>query len=291
MKQKTFLCLFLLSSLIMAPIALQAQQEAQKQTTSAKPERQIKLEGQVNFRDLGGYRTTDGRIVKNGLIYRAGQLNKLTDADISKLKELGIRTVIDFRATAEAETRGKDRLPEGVRNISLPIDINSLPKDEEGTSAGPADFMLQATRSIMIHRTDIYAALIQELAEPENRPLVFHCTAGKDRAGVGAAIVLTLLGVPWKTVREDYLLSNFYRREGNERDFARIREYEAKKQGISPDQVSMKPYEGLLLVKPEYIDAAHDEVIRKYGSMESYLQKGLGISKEMILKLQKELLE
>jgi protein-tyrosine phosphatase len=290
MKSKTFICLLLLS-LIAAPMTLQAQQATQLPSASEKLERQIKLEGQNNFRDLGGYRTKDGRAVKHGLIYRSGQLNKLTDADISKLEKLGIHTVIDFRGIAETEKRGKDKLPEGVHSLSLPIDFDSLPKDEEDTSAGPADFMLQATRSIMVHRTDVYATLIKELAEPENRPLVFHCTAGKDRTGVGAAIVLTLLGVPWETVREDYLLSNFYRREQNERDFAKIREYEAKRLSLPPDQVNMKPYEGLLLVKPEYIDAAHDAVIRKYGSMEAYLKKGLGISKGTIRKLRKELLE
>ena len=254
----------------------------------------MKLEGQANFRDLGGYKTTDGHRVKYGVIYRSGQLNKLSDADLAKLKALGIRTVIDLRGTAEAETRGKDRLPDGVRSVSYPIDPSSLPKEEPSSgaaSAGNSDLMLQMTRSIMINRTDVYASIIRDLAEPANRPLVFHCTAGKDRTGIGSAIVLTLLGVPWETVRDDYLLSNFYRKDENERDLKILREDIAKRQGIPPGQVDMTAYEGMFLVKPEYLDAAHDEVIRRFGSMESFLRKGLGISDETINTLRNELLE
>jgi protein-tyrosine phosphatase len=143
----------------------------------------------------------------------------------------------------------------------------------------------------MLNRTKEYAALIRQLAKPQNRPLVFHCTAGKDRAGVGAAIVLTLLGVPWETVQEDYLLSNFYRRDANEKDLKSLREDIAKKKGIPQEQVDMTSYEAKFSVKPEYLEAAHKEAISKYGSMESYLRKGLGISDKMISRLRNELLE
>jgi protein-tyrosine phosphatase len=280
-----------------ALFALRGEQALQEKHETKAHERQIKLEGQDNFRDLGGYETKDGRKVKWGVIYRAGQLNKLSDADISRLEALRIRTVVDLRGTSEAKTRGKDRLPERVRRVRLPIDMNRLlkaikKKSAPGSStAEGADSMLQATKSIMLDRTNVYAALIRELAKPQNRPLVFHCTAGKDRTGVGGAIVLTLLGVPWETVREDYLLSNYYRKDGNERDLKELRNDIAKKKGIPPEQVDMTSYEALYFVEPEYLDAAFKEVIKKYGSMESYLRKGLGISDMMIEKLRNELLE
>ncbi len=295
-QRKIFFLIFSIT-LSASLLACQPEQAAKEKLEIKEQDRQIKLDGQPNFRDIGGYRTNDGHRVKWGLIFRAGQLCNLTDADLARLEKLKIRTVVDLRGTSEVETRGKDRLPNGVRRVSLPIDIYSLPKQDKAETSpksspgGPKDFMLQATRSIMINCTDVYAALIRELAEPENRPLVFHCTAGKDRAGIGAAIVLTLLGVPWETVREDYLLSNFYRREENERGLKNIRDNIAKRQGIPPEQVDMTTYEAMFLVKPEYLDAAHDEVVRRYGSMESYLQKGLGISDEMINKLRSELLE
>ena len=295
-QQKMFFLIFLLT-LCVSLFACQQEQAEKEKYEINEQERQIKLDGQHNFRDLGGYWTKDGRRVKRGLIFRAGQLSNLSDADLARLEKLKIRTVVDLRGISEVETRGKDRLPNGVRRVSFPIDLNSLPKEEkaevspEGSSAGPTDFMLQATPSIMINYTDVYAALIREVAKPENLPLVFHCTAGKDRAGIGTAIVLTLLGVPWETVREDYVLSNFYRKEENERGLKNIRDNIAKKQGIPPEQVDMTIYEAMFLVKPEYLDAAHDEVVRRYGSMESYLRKGLGISDEMISKLRSELLE
>lgn len=280
-----------------APFGIHAEQALQEKHAIKAHERQIKLEGQDNFRDLGGYQTIDGRKVKWGLIYRSGQLSKLTDADISRLEQLKIRTVIDLRGPSEVETRGKDRLPEGVRSLSLPIGVGGPAKTgkEEPASAGASanrkDFMLEATRSIMLDRTDVYSVLIRELADAQNRPLLFHCTAGKDRAGVGTAIVLTLLGVPWETVREDYLLSNLYRKNENERDLSNLRNDIAKKQGIPPEQVDLSGYESMYYVKPEYIDAAHQDVISRYGSMEAYIKKGLGISDELIVRLRKELLE
>lgn len=241
--------------------------------------------------------------MKWGLIYRAGQLNELTDEDLAVLKKLQIRTVVDFRGTDEVESRGKDRLPEGVRSVSYPIGVGGpppKPKEEPAPPASPAppvaagerpDFMLEATRSIMSQRTEVYAALIRELADPANRPLVFHCTAGKDRAGIGAAIVLNMLGVPWETVRDDYLLSNYYRKEENERELGKIRADMSQKQGIPPEEVDITPFEAMFSVKPEYLDAARDEVLRKYGSMEAYFRQGLGISDETVLKLRNELLE
>jgi protein-tyrosine phosphatase len=291
--RRRLLCTSLLLLLGTASFVLNAEQVPKDKNQTNAHERHITLEGQPNFRDLGGYKTTDGHTVKWGLIYRAGQLSKLTPADLSKLKQLGIRTVVDLRGPAEVE-RGKDLLPEGARGVNYPIDIGSLPKEtpaQAGATAPPGDVMLQATKSIMLYRTDVYAGLIRELADPQNRPLVFHCTAGKDRAGVGSAIVLSLLGVPWETVREDYLLSNYYRKEENESELKRIRDGIAKREGVPPEKVDMSTYEPMYYVKPEYIDAAHQAVIKKYGSMESYLKKGLGISDETIHRLRNELLE
>jgi protein-tyrosine phosphatase len=266
-------------------------------------QRHIRLDGQDNFRDLGGYQTSDGRTVKWGQIYRAGQLSKLSRTDISRLRSLKICTVIDFRGQSEVEKRGTDLLPEGVRRISLPIAIKSdgsakKEKEEKSSSSDSPDssvsgkeLMRKMTRSIMLDRPDVYSAMIRELIVSQNRPLLFHCTAGKDRTGVGAAIILTLLGVPWETVREDYLLSNVYRKKENERDLKDIRKDIAKKKGIPAAKVDMSTYEALYYVEAEYLDAAYQEVISTYGSMESYLQNALGISDEMISKLQNELLE
>ena len=133
LRKKSFFILLLIA-FSASPFACQSKQAVKELPEIKEHERQVKLDGQANFRDLGGYSTTDGRSVKWGLIYRAGQLNELSDADLSKLKELDIRTVIDLRGTSEAESRGKDRLPDGVRNMSYPIDVMSLPKEEENVT-------------------------------------------------------------------------------------------------------------------------------------------------------------
>jgi protein-tyrosine phosphatase len=296
-QQRAFLFLAIFLALGASPFAGQAKPETQAKNETSRHERRIILEGQPNFRDLGGYRTQDGHRVKWGLIYRSGQLSKLTDADLSVLEALKLRTVVDLRGAAEAESRGKDRLPEGVRSVSYPIDVVGNGKTANGQPASAKtpqqnrDFMLQATRSIMLNRTDVYSSLIHELASPANRPLVFHCTQGKDRTGIGAAIVLTVLGVPWETVREDYILTNIYRREENERDLKNLRDGLAQKSGIPPEQVDMSTYEAMYYVKPEYIDTARQDAIDKYGSMENFIRKGLGISDEVIERLRRELLE
>ena len=262
--------------------------------SSAAPERQIKLERQDNFRDLGGYKTADGRIVRWGQVYRSGQLNRLSDSDVSKLKDLKIRTAIDLRSMEEVESTGKDRLPDDTRGINFPIDIASVFREDKPKSrsfADSDDFMLKATRSMMVNRTGTYSALIHEIADPDSRPIVFHCTAGKDRTGVGAAILLTLLGVPWETVRNDYLISNDFRKAVNEKGLKVLREELAKRKGIPSEQVDMTNYEGTYLVKPDYIDAAHDEIIQRFGSMEAYIRNGLGISDDLVKKLRDSLLQ
>jgi protein-tyrosine phosphatase len=296
-KRIHFLSIFVLLAVNALLFAGRPEQAPQGRKEAPAHERHIKLEGQANFRDLGGYRTTDGRTVKWGVVYRSGQLSKLSDADLSKLKKLQIHSVIDLRGPSEVESRGKDRLPEGARGMSYPIDMTVLMKmmrEEPGSPASPAsstDIMPQATRAIILYRPEVFASLIRDLAEPKNRPLLFHCTAGKDRAGVSAAIVLTLLGVPWETVREDYLLSNVYPKEEVEKELKNMRESIAKQKGIAPEQVDMSGYQAMYFVKPEYLDAAYQGVIGKYGSMETYIRESLGISDELVKQLRSELLE
>ncbi|MDR1728040.1 MAG: tyrosine-protein phosphatase [Acidobacteriota bacterium] len=273
--------------------------EVGQQTGADDSQRQVKLDGQDNFRDLGGYRTADGRHVKWGQVYRAGQLSKLSDADVARLEKLGVRTVIDFRGEDELESRGLDRLPRGVRFLHQPIGLGSLLRVERQAAASPGggdaapgavSMQLMAER-IMLEHTGEYATLVRELAAAQNRPLVFHCTAGKDRTGVGGAVVLTLLGVPWETVREDYLLSNFYRREENRRDLENLRANIAKGRGVAPEEVDVKPYERMYLVDGAYIDAARAAAVERYGSMENYIREGLDIDDGTVARLRAELLE
>jgi len=181
--------------------------------------RRIELSGQDNFRDLGGYETADGRRVKWRHLFRSGELCELSEGDVECLAALGVRTVVDLRGESEVERKGPDRLPAGASLTSIAIEPGDLsPFLGRAFSTGdfgavPEDLLPRINRDYIQSWRHQLGALLRIAADPANRPLVFHCTQGKDRAGISAAVLLSALGVPWETVLEDYLLSNELRRE------------------------------------------------------------------------------
>jgi protein-tyrosine phosphatase len=268
--------------------------------TGAPADRHVVLDGQPNFRDLGGYETADGRTVKWGQVYRSGELPRLSDADVARLEELGIRTVVNFLTPLETEARGPDRLPDGSREISQPISggadggLAKVVSDARKTgdfSKVPVELNAEIHRLIVQEARDQYAILFRQIADPSNRPMVFHCSHGVHRTGTAAAILLATLGVPWETVREDYLLSNEYRKEEIEKRLAQLRQLAAKSQGIEPDQVDTTNMEAFYILQGSYIDATRDQIVEGYGSLDGYLRKGLGLSEAEIERLRTELLE
>ena len=258
-------------------------------------DRHIPLAGQPNFRDLGGYAAADGRRIKWGVVFRSGELSQLTDDDVGKLGELGIRTVVDLRSPEEVSARGEGRLPPGVRVVPMPIASSDMfakliPMFLKGDfSAVPPDLLDRINRVLVREFTEQYAGLLGALSDPASRPLVFHCTQGKDRAGFGAAMVLSALGVPWDTVLEDYLLSNHYRKEENDKMLEMIRGL-ASGRGDG-EEIASSRVEGLLYVKEQSLQAAHAEIIERHGSVEAFLTNGLGCSSEGLARLRNELLE
>ncbi|MBK5096787.1 MAG: tyrosine-protein phosphatase [Gemmatimonadetes bacterium] len=268
--------------------------------TSAAPERHVELEGQHNFRDVGGYEAADGRTVKWGQIYRSGQLPDLSDADVEQLDSLGIRTVITFLVPKEIENYGEDRVPESTRQVYLPI-TGELAEElslQAGMairtgdfSALPADLNPEVHRLLLEDAREEYAAVLRTAADPTNRPLVYHCSHGVHRTGTATAILLSALGVPWETVRQDYLLSNVYRADEVEAELARIRSKVASDRGISPEEVDMTNVEAFYYLEGHYIDSTLEKAVEDYGSMEAYIRDGLGISDEEIEHLRAELLE
>jgi len=261
---------------------------------------QVRLEGQPNFRDIGGYQTSDGKTVKKGLVYRSGELPRLTDQDLQKLDELGIKTVVNFLTLSEIESKGRDRLPEGVKEIPMPMETGNMGDLAEAVKYARAtgDFTeVPPELNAEIHRMAIdqgreyYAELLRELARPESKPLVFHCSHGVHRTGTAAAILLSALGVPWETVREDYMLSNSYRAEEVERRLGQLREKAAETFLIEPEEVDMTNIRAFYILEPEYIDASLEEAVKQYGSMDNYIREGLDIDEETIQALRDQLLE
>lgn len=259
--------------------------------------RHVPLSGQPNFRDLGGYAAVDGRTVKWGLVFRSGELSQLSDDDLSRLGGLGIRAVVDLRSPEEVSARGAGRLPPDAQAYPMPIASSDMfakliPMFLKGDfSQLPPDMLDSMNRILVRDFTEQYSGLFRVLSDPGNRPLVFHCTQGKDRAGFGAALVLSALGVPWQTVVEDYLLSNHFRKAENDRMLAMIRSLGASQAGPDGEQTAFSSVEGLLYVKEQSLQAAYAEIIERHGSMAAFLTEGLGCSEEGLRRLRDDLLE
>lgn len=264
------------------------------------PSRLVALDGQPNFRDLGGYQTADGQTVKWRQIFRSGELPRLSEDDVATLEEIEIRTVISFLTKAEIAERGEGRLPDGTRRIALSMEAGDLGElaavvlDARSTgdfSAVPPEINPDLHRRLMKEAKEQYAALLREIIDPTNRPLVFHCSHGIHRTGTGAAILLSALGVPWETVREDYLLSNDARAEAIDERLAQLKALYAQNRGIPIEEVDTTNMEAFYLLEGAYIDAALDAAVADYGSMDAYIRIGLGLTETEIEALRQELLE
>lgn len=165
------------------------------------------MTGCHNFRDLGGYGTVDGRRTRWRCLFRADGLSQLTTEDKAQITELGIATVIDLRTALEVDARG--RFPEDMGAVSyyhLPL-TDTFPGEEQAPAWDDAAFVTARYLGMLAEGTESVAEAVRILAEPRNRPAVFHCSVGKDRTGVLAAVMLGFLGVSDDIIVEDYALS------------------------------------------------------------------------------------
>jgi protein-tyrosine phosphatase len=167
-------------------------------------DREIALDGLVNVRDLGGLRTADGRAVRPRQVIRADNPKSLTEAGRAALVELvSPAVVVDLRIPLELEREGYDLEGVPARIVSLPMIPQSGVTDEQ-IASGLADSLPEDyRREIEVNAASIVGVL-RLLAEPANRPLVVHCTAGKDRTGIVTAMILSILGVPDAEIAADY---------------------------------------------------------------------------------------
>ena len=249
-------------------------------------DRSLHLPTSPNLRDVGGYRTTDGRWVKMGRIFRSDQLDRLTERDRGLLGAAGVRLVADLRTVSERE-REPDRLPDGAEHIVLDVAADSkgsLGGDMKqafakiATGKG-AEMLTEANRDFVSldSARASYQTLLNRLAAPSAVPTLYHCTAGKDRTGWASAVILTILGVPRETVMADYLASNVYLEQKNAASVAAL--------ARSSTPVPAAYLEPVLTVRASYIEAAFDEVNRRYGSFDAYVRDGLGIDDATVAAL------
>ena len=169
--------------------------------------RRIELEGAFNFRDLGGYPTTSGGKVPEGLLYRSDDLFRLSESDLAVMETLGIKTVIDLRTEIEAQIRGRfpvDKLPLDYVRKSL-IDISADYTSASGNGAN--DFIFHRYVQILTQGSEAIRQVLERLFDPQSLPAVFHCAIGKDRTGLVAALALETMGVERSYVALDYALT------------------------------------------------------------------------------------
>src|SRR5882757_5436452 len=166
----------------------------------------VPLEGGSNFRDLGGYRTADGRIVRRATVFRSAHLGNLTEEDRAALARLGVRTIVDLRGVSEAA-----ETPHSIDGVDCRVVGAKIRGAVADGSANPhlmMQFLTDHYRDYPRRCAPGFRTLFATLSDGTHRPLVFHCTAGKDRTGFASALLLSLLGVPWESVMEDYLRTN-----------------------------------------------------------------------------------
>lgn len=171
------------------------------------PDRHLPLEGAFNFRDLGGYPTADGRSVRWRTLYRADAVHRLPDEELDLLAERGVRTIIDLRTASEVEHGHLHDEARGLQHVHLDVLGATWKPDDLPDDADPG----QVLGDLYIAMVTIGAGALRDalllLADAGRLPAVFHCAAGKDRTGVLAATVLSLLGVADEVIVADYAIS------------------------------------------------------------------------------------
>jgi len=227
------------------------------------PTEDLRFPNPSNFRDLGVYAGADGRRMRRRRLFRSDHLGALEQPDVAALAALNIGRVLDLRGAAERAS-AMCTLP-GVAVHSLAIEPTIVQVLTELVAAGQAitpddvvAHMRDTYRGFVLHNTHRFAELFGHLLESD-APLVFHCTAGKDRTGFAAALVQRALGVSQDDVLHDYLLTN-----------GRLKPPGAVRYGLTLEVAQV-----LWRVQPEFLQASFDAVGEEYGGLEGYLRDGL----------------
>lgn len=245
--------------------------------------RAVKLEGGSNFRDLGGYPAANGRHVKWGHIYRSADISHLTDADLLALQRRHVALVCDLRGPQEV-AQAPDRLPAGARRVALPagsekIDLRLL---SSGAKNVNRDSLMRAAYTNISFFKEKYKPMFDQLVVlPGDEALLFHCTAGKDRTGIGTALVLSALGVDRQTILKDYAATNVYWQAGREQILQRTAQA-----GLSAE--AMRP---MLIANPAYLAGTFAAIDQQYGSVDKYLATVMDLTPQKLAMLRAKYLQ
>ena len=247
----------------------------------------------ANIRDLGGMPTAGGRRIRPGKLIRSGHLEKLSAADREQLSGL-LSLVVDLR-TEEERTRQPDQSLPGVENRHLPI-LNTLTggitREEEADASVTSDLLLdpEAAKAYMCKTyrdlagsaftTSQYAAFVRLLLKEREKAVLWHCTAGKDRAGIAALIVEEILGVPREEIIADYLRTNEYLAKDVRYLIGFVKQQTGTESPLADESLQY-----LFGAEEEYLAAYYETIEGKYGNYGTFLRKGLGLREEEIAQL------
>lgn len=232
----------------------------------------VPIQNGINFRDLGGIKTSDGRQIRSGMLYRSGEFSRLSDEEKKFLSdELNLHYVLDYRDQLEI-----DRNPDNLWNNSQYFNIPANPLSDEITASlvsddifvlkkySPLDFMIKLYQLLPFNNL-AYKKLISILLNANGKPLVQHCAVGKDRTGVGVTLTLFALGVSEDVIMQDYLLTeqylNDYRQAVLSQNKSKLSAEEFEKQKI------------IFSAKQEFLTAAIDEIKKRYNTIDNWLHQ------------------
>lgn len=262
---------------------------------------EIKLEGAKNVRDLCDIPCIDGRKIKRGRIVRSSNLSNLTENDIKLFKDYGLCKIVDFRTDAEIE-KAKDKEIEGVKYHFNPIikalTLGTTRRDTYKRSLEEIflDFTIELGEAAPEWLADLYIPLVSDdfsvnnyrhfldiLKENKEGCVLYHCSAGKDRVGVGTMLVLLLLGASYEEILKDYLITNQSYQDIIDKAVAL-----GKERQISEGIINV--IGAVNGVDERYINKAY-EIIMSHGSIESFFEKMLGIDKKYIEEFRENYLQ
>jgi protein-tyrosine phosphatase len=252
------------------------------------------FEGIDNFRDFGGYAAADGRRIRRGQLYRSAHHGRASDADLIALGSLGLETIVDLRRPEERQREpGRRWAPFGATVIEN--DVGEDPADAYEAYMRTADLTVETMRAFLVdyyshapmkaRHVELYARYFKALGEGGG-PVLIHCAAGKDRTGVLAALTHHLLGVAYDDSLADYLLTNDLERI--ERRMPLFAQYVQDQTGRRPSEAFMRASLG---VEALYLDTAFAAIKARYGSIDAYLEQGLGVDAAMKAEIAHHLLE
>jgi len=245
-------------------------------------ERRLAFEGVQNFRDLGGYRTDDGGHTAWGQVFRADSLHKLTPSDLVAFERMGVKVVYDLRGDEERATH-----PNPIDSIQLAVigqprdgERRAIDSDTFRAAADGERVLRDVYLGMLTHSARLFGQLITGLVDPDNRPAVFHCHAGKDRTGVAAALLLLGLGVDRETILDDYELTRRYRTLDHQQDsLANLLAI-----GMSPEAAV-----GVLATPRWAMRETLDALDRDFGGIEAYLTGPAGMTASSLVELRNSL--